>query len=51
MADRVLAQMVGTDHEDDVALVIVQAEARSAAISATQSSATDWSGLVVSPNG
>ena len=51
MADRVLAQMVGTQHEDDVALVIVQAEARPAAMSTGQSSATDWSGLVVSPNG
>jgi len=43
--------MVGTDHEDDVALVIVQAEARSPAEFAGQSSATEWSGLVVSPNG
>ncbi len=51
IADRVLAQMVGTDHEDDVALVIVQAEARSPAEFAGQSSATEWSGLVVSPNG
>jgi serine phosphatase RsbU (regulator of sigma subunit) len=51
MADRVLAQMVGTQNEDDVALVIVQAEARTPMEPARESSETRPRGLVATPNG
>ncbi len=50
MADRVLARMVGTDHEDDVALVIVKAEAGASAAAADATSESERPGLVTSPN-
>jgi serine phosphatase RsbU (regulator of sigma subunit)/CHASE1-domain containing sensor protein len=46
MADRVLAQMVGRQNEDDVALVIVQAEARTP----TEPTEAGRQGLVATPN-
>jgi serine phosphatase RsbU (regulator of sigma subunit) len=51
MADRVLSRMVGTENEDDVALVIVQAEPRAATAVAPESSEARQQGLVATPNG
>jgi serine phosphatase RsbU (regulator of sigma subunit) len=51
MADRVLSRMVGTENEDDVALVIVQAEPRAATAVALGSSEARQQGLVATPNG
>jgi hypothetical protein len=51
MADRVLAHMVGTENEDDVALVIVQAEARAPTEPERESSEAAELGLVATPNG
>jgi hypothetical protein len=50
MADRVLSRMVGTENEDDVALVIVQAEARSADVGARELSEAGQEGLLTAPN-
>jgi serine phosphatase RsbU (regulator of sigma subunit) len=50
MADRVLEQMVGTENEDDIALVIVQADARTPTDEPRESSETRPESLVATPH-